>query len=391
MRSTRFETLAGWAIVLAALLLAGCHVELPSPPDPLTSARPGDTFALAGRRVTVAEMRIVPWVENQYSRRFVFARADSPKLAQLRAQEDLDGVVEAGRTQFDRQVRLLDWTQRRIRKFGRPSVEAFGALEIVKAVDEGHTFYCAHYARLLVSAAASMGWIARPIALKTARPTDGAPEHSITEIWSDQYVKWVLFDPTYAMYVEADGIPLSAWEIRQRWLYGGRDGLVFVLGADRKRYRLDDLPVFIATHPGFGDLSLTTRTLDKLAFLGYIPNTNLMDAPYDYAGMFISKDEFCEGVRWHIRDNPADPATEPYFPLNQAAITLTPSGADLVVDILTMTPNFEKFEHRLDGEAWQAGKGDLWRLHAGRNSLEAVSVNQFGVRGPVSRVVLDVN
>ncbi|MFW6146603.1 MAG: transglutaminase domain-containing protein [Planctomycetota bacterium] len=375
--------------VLWSMGLAGCAEVLPPAPADVTAAAPGAAFELDGRRVEVAEMDVLPVVRNDYSRRYVFA-TDNIKLATLRRREGLDAVVEPDADQFDRQVRLLDWTYHRIEKFGKPTCDAFNALEIVRAVDEGHTFYCAHYARLFVSAAASMGWVARPIALRTAKPTSGAPEHSITEIWSDQYAKWILFDPTYALYVEADGVPLSAWEVRRKWLYDDGAGLVFVLGADRRRYTKDDLPVFMATHPGFGDLQLAGTTLDKLAFLAYIPNTNLMDAGYDYGNMFITIDPLCDGVRWHRRDNPDDPATEPYFPLNQAALTLTPAPGGLAVTADTFTPNFDRFEHRVDGGTWQEGMPDLWTFHKGRNTLEAVAVNAFGVRGHVSKVVLKV-
>ena len=370
--------------------LAGCTTALPPAPADVAVAEAGEVFALDGRRVEVVEVDVVPVVRNDYSRRYVFDTADNPKLAELRRREDLDAVVEAGADQFDRQVRLLDWTYKRIKKFGSPTSDAFGALDIVQAVDEGHTFFCAHYARLFVSAAASMGWVARPMALRTAKATSGATEHSITEIWSDVYAKWILFDPTYALYVEADGVPLSAWEVRQRWLYDDGAGLTFVLGADRRRYTKADLPVFMATHPGFGDLRLAGTTLDKLAFLAYIPNTNLMDAAFDYANMFITQDALCDGVGWHRRDIPADPATEPYFPLNQAALTLAPAPGGLAVAVETFTPNFDRFEHRVDGGAWQQGTPDLWKLHRGRNALEAVAVNQFGVRGHVSKVVLRV-
>ncbi|NLF31507.1 MAG: transglutaminase domain-containing protein [Planctomycetes bacterium] len=379
------------AAMLGATCLWGCQAAPPPAPADLAAAAPGDAFLLPdGRRVEVVEVDILPVVRNDYSRRYIFDTAGNPKLEELRRREKLDAVVEAGGDQFDRQVRLLDWTYKRIPRFGSPTCEAFGALEIVQAVDAGHTFFCAHYARLFVSAAASMGWVARPLALRTARETGGAPEHSITEIWSDQYAKWILFDPTYALYVEADGVPLSAWEVRQKWLYEDGAGLTFVLGADRRRYTPEDLPVFMATHPGFGDLRLAGTSLDKLAFMAYIPNTNLMDAGYDYAGMFITKDALCEGVAWHRRDNPADPAGEPYFPLNQAALALAAASDGLAVTADTFTPNFDRFEHRLDGGPWQTGVPELWSLHTGRNTLEAVAVNRFGERGRVSKVVLDV-
>jgi len=236
-----------------------------------------------------------------------------------------------------------------------------------------------------------MGWVDRPLAIRLAGKTSGSTEHSITEIWSNQYGKWVMFDPTYALYVTRDGLPLSAWEIRQEWFYHGGKRLTFVIGTGRKKHSLGDLPVKLATHPGYGDLRLTTKTLDKYAFLAYVPNTNLMDAPLDYGRMFISKDKRCDGTKWHRRDNPTDPAREPYFPINQAAMTLRPAtGAELSVKLDTFTPNFSRYEHRIDAGAWTRGKPPAWRLHAGANTLEVVAVNKFGVRGTTSEVTLNV-
>jgi len=353
----------------------------------------GATVTLDGRAVTVRRMEFLPLVENEYSKVHVFDTSENPKLKELREKNGLDEVVSRGKDEFDRQVLLLDWAYRRVKKFGRPTADPKGALEILKAVDEGHTFFCAHYATLLVSAAAGMGWVNRSLALR--RPDgrgSGATEHSITEIWSNQHRKWVMFDPTYALYVEKDGVPLNAYEIRDEWFYRDGKDLVFVMGAERKRSRRPDLPVFRARHAGFGDLSLIETTFHTYAFLGYIPNTNFMDAGPDYGRMFITQDKVCEGTAWHRRKNPKDPAREPYFPIGQAALSLVPGkGLALEISIRTLTPNFKVFKVRIDGKEWAESKASFtWTLHAGANRLEAVSVNAFGVEGPPSVVELEV-
>ncbi|MFN3484057.1 MAG: hypothetical protein ACK44W_01015 [Planctomycetota bacterium] len=359
----------------------------------LEDAPAGSSFTLQDRRVTVRRREILRMVENEYSRRFVFDRFENPKLRELREWEGLEEAVASGRDEFGRQVLLLDWTYRRFRKFGRPTSEARGALEILKAVDEGHTFFCAHYGDVLVSAAASLGWVCRLIALR--RPDHrgtGSTEHTTTEIWSNQHRRWVMFDPTFALYVEREGTPLNAWEIRDSWFNrGGRD-LVFVMGAERKRTTVSDLPVFRARHAGFGDLTLGADTLDKYAFLGYIPNTDLMDAGKDYARMFISKDEHVGSTVWHRRDQPRDPAREPYFPLHAADLSIRPgTGFELQVTARTFTPNFRAFRVRVDGgEARESGGSFSWRLHAGLNRLKVTSANKFGVEGPPSVIDLEV-
>jgi hypothetical protein len=346
------------------------------------------------RRATITLIDSLPFVQSEYARRFKFDRHDNPKLKHLRERFKLDTVISGeGLSEFDCQVLLLDWVHERFKRFGTPTSKARGALDILDAVDSGHTFFCAHYADVMVSAAASLGWVCRSMALR--RPDhlgQGATEHSSTEIWSNQHRKWVLFDPTFAMYVEKAGVPLNAFEVRQEWFYrDGRD-LVFVIGKDRMRYRKSDLPIVRKRFAGFGDLAVDESALNVYAFIGYIPNTDLMDSGPDYGAMFITRDALCANTKWHKRLNPANPATDPYFPINQSALSLAAGQGALTVNIRTLTPNFKTYLVRTDNGAWKPIDGDSfqWRIHDGENQLEAKTLNHFNVEGPVSKIVVGV-
>jgi hypothetical protein len=266
-------------------------------------------------------------------------------------------------------------------------------LEILKAIEDGHTFFCSQYAQVLVSAAASLGWVDRPLALRRHQgvaKVGGSTEHSVTEIWSNQHRKWVMLDPTSNLYLEANGVPLNAYEIRQEWFYHGGTNLVFVVGKAQKRYRKSDLPIFLKHFSGFGDLAFHPDELDKYGFTAFIPNTDLMNSGFDYAGMFIIRDQLCDGTKWHVRTVPNQPAMDPYFPIGQAALSLTAEGQQLRVDLKTLTPNLKHFNVRYEGGAWAAvGESFQWPLHEGRNQLEVRTMNQFGVAGPVATAVVE--
>lgn len=354
--------------------------------------KPGAVLELSGYAVTIKRLEHLPYVQNEWTRRFRFDSADNPKLAELRRRYHLDAVVEAGQDEFDRQVRLLDWVHHRFKRFGRPSVQARGALQILEAIEQGHSFFCTQYAEVFVSAAASLGWVARPLALRRHqdKPGGGSTEHTTTELWSNQHRKWVMMDPTANMHIQKGGVPLNAYEIRQEWFYRQGRELVFVVGQERKRYRKSDLPIFLGRFAGFGDLTVPVDELDKYGFIGYIPNTDLMDSGPEYGRMFITKDQLCEGTRWHTRPAPPDPAVDPYFPIGQVALQLEPEGDGLRVRFQTLTPNFQTYQVRLDGGAWTAtGASVLWRPHPGLNVLEARTLNRFGVTGPISTVAVE--
>ena len=244
----------------------------------------------------------------------------------------------------------------------------------------------------MVSAAASLGWVDRSLALRRhqgGNQVGGSTEHTTTEIWSNQYRKWIMLDPTSNLYLEKDGVPLNGWEIRQEWFHHEGKDLVFVVGKEHQRYRKADLPIFLQTFEGFGDLTFEPDELDKYGFIGYIPNTDLMDAGYDYGRMLITKDALCDGTQWHTRDAPADPAVDPYFPIGQSALSMAVEGDRLEVTLKTLTPNFKRFEVRArDGDWEPSDERFTWKVRSGVNRLEARTVNAFGVTGPVSTAEL---
>src|SRR5882672_4592159 len=352
----------------------------------------GSSLNIGGRDVKIAKMEMLPVMENDFSRRFKWDSCDNPKLKELREKYHFDEVVAPGKDEFEKQLLLLDWVNHRFKKFGKPSSPARGASDILEAIDQGHTFFCSHYGDVFVSAAASLGWIDRPLALR--RPNNwgsGSTEHTSTEIWSNQFRKWVMLDPTFAMYVEKDGVPLNAWEIRQEWFYNDAKGLVFVLDKDRKRYRKSDMPVFRGRYAGFGNLVLDGGAINPYGFIGYIPNNDLMDRGPDYGGMFITIDKICDGTSWHTRIGPRDPEHEPYFPINQVAMEIVLDGDVFKVGLKTSTPNFKTYLVRKFDGPWVATKDlILWKPRSPVNRLEVKAVNQFGVEGPVSLAIVEV-
>ena len=374
---------------LALLLLSSVLLARAEP----IMLKKGTQFKIDGQTATITKVDILPYVESDYTRLFKFDSADNPKLKELRGRYKLTEVIRAATNEFDQQILLLDWVHNRFQKFGQPSKTTRGALDILDGIDSGETFFCTQYAQLFASAAASLGWVDRVLALRRHSDSghSGSTEHSTTEIWSNQHRKWIMLDPTSNMYLEKQGVPLNAFEIRQEWFYNSGKNLSFVIGRDKKRYRKSDLPIFLKKFPAFGDLTIDPHELDKYGFIGYIPNTDLMDSGFDYGAMFITKDQLCEGTTWHKRKLPENPATDPYFPINQTAISLEQDGATLTAQFKTLTPSFKQFEVKLNDSNWQPAESSLkWKPDAGLNSLHIRAMNKFNVAGPASLLEVKV-
>ncbi|MBL9138316.1 MAG: hypothetical protein JNK85_20775 [Verrucomicrobiales bacterium] len=362
---------------------------------PAATLSAGETFQLGERLATLTTIDTLPYVDDEYTRRFRFDAFDNPRLAELRTRYQLDSVVAPANEEFERQVLLNDWSHAQFARFGRPSTNVQGALDVLNACQQGHTFFCRQYAEVLLSAAASLGWVGRPLALRRhqgVNQADGSTEHAVIELWSNQYRKWVMWDPTSKLYLERHGTPLNAFEIRQEWFYRQGSNLTFVIGKERQRRRTTDLPIPIKDFPEFGRLAVHPDELDKYGFIGYIPNNDLMDSGYAYDRMFITKDTLCDQTSWHVRQKPARPDLDPYFPVGQAAMELHLDRGTIQVRLRTLTPNFDRYERRQDGGDWERASADFeWRVRPGTNQLEARTVNRFGVPGPTASARCVVN
>ena len=246
----------------------------------------------------------------------------------------------------------------------------------------------------MVSAAASLGWVDRILALRRHQPSakGGSTEHTSTEIWSNQYRKWVMLDPTANMYLEKAGVPLNAWEIRQEWFYNAGKDLVFVIGKDRKRFRKADLPILLRRIAGFGNLDVGTDELDKYGFTAFVPNTDLMDAGEDYGKMFIIKDKLCDGTKWHVRDRAGGPGERAVFsprPGGGVAGGRRDRAARLAEDDDAEPQGVPHPDRRRRLEA--LGRGVRLARPPRANRLEARTVNLFGVAGPVTTIEVKVS
>jgi Carbohydrate binding module (family 6)/Transglutaminase-like superfamily len=363
MKSVRTFALAALLLSLVnASASAQSEVEATSAPAGIEMMAEGETLDLGSRTISIRQLDIVPFVDTTYSRRYRFDTFDNPKLWQLRNAYELDKVVTPGKTEFEKQKLLMTWVHEQW-KFGDPT--GLGGLrnaqQILKLARKEQKFFCVQYAATLVSTAASMGWVCRPC---------GKSNHTWTELWSTEHRKWIWFDPTPNTYVEKNDVPLNTHEIRKAWFENRGQGLETVNAKTGKR---------------------TPLRRFNYNVIGFIPNTNWLDAGPNYGKQFVIRDEHTKGREGATREVVKNPDVDPYFPINQAALSLVPEGLNLKVGIKTLTPNFKTFQIRENDGPWSDSAAEFtWKLHEGRNRLEARSVNLFGIGGPVSAVELAV-
>jgi hypothetical protein len=234
--------------------------------------------------------------------------------------------------------------------------------KIIEYQKQEERFYCEHYACMMCGTAASLGWVYRML-------SHGG--HTWGEMWSNQYGKWVFMDPTSGRYyTDLQGNPLGEAEARDDFYKNGGKNFQFRSAFSQK---------VVAGGEKYDQ---------RKEVVGYHPNTNLLDERFDYKGMFMIKDQFSKKTKIRGQGEPVqDALRDPYFPINQAALSLQPAPAGLAVTVRTLTPNFKAFRARVDGGKWRNVDASFaWNLHGGNNLLEVKSVNLFEVGGAASRV-----
>jgi Transglutaminase-like superfamily len=144
---------------------------------------------------------------------FVFESPDAPHLVALRKRFDLESVVAGPGGEYDAQMRLAKWIGTRF-EHGVDEVpggrQVCDPVAVIEAGQKGVRFWCEIAARTMMQAATAVGWPARVI---TASRDAYTWEHAVAELWSNQFDKWFVVDPDFNVVFEADGVPLSAWEL----------------------------------------------------------------------------------------------------------------------------------------------------------------------------------
>jgi hypothetical protein len=150
-------------------------------------------------------------IRGKYDFRFEYY--GFPKIEWLR-QYTLPIVADFD-NQWEKYIAIGRWVREQI-PFKDPVMKSrWDAQRILQAVWRDLTigFMCDAYAATYVSACISAGLNARMMHLSSVEGNG----HYATEIWSDDYNKWIFMDPLFGCCFIMAGIPLSTVELHNLW------------------------------------------------------------------------------------------------------------------------------------------------------------------------------
>ena len=337
---------------------------------------------------------------------FAYEDFKHPKLAELRRKYKLDEVVAGAETEFEKMVMLRNWVKSQWRY--KPPTDKYPAWDADEILQLKKGF-CVQFAIVYMQCCQSLGYNARFVFGYHSGVVNTG--HEVTEVWSNQYNRWVLMDANGDLhYADPEtNEPLSMLEVHDRMVkeyYGDKmigwpnkpDGPrgVDTLGTCRrtelKAVRSDPTKSEKPRWPRYA----------KWGMIRMMPRNNFYSQPYplpktqgftwDWSEYWVWEDrQTPKSYAYRYRNITARRADWEWTP-NRVRFDASCGGKPRTVDVQmgTFTPGFETFLVRVDGKEWQpSGRTFAWALHDGRNRLEMRSRNAAGVDGPVSHLELD--
>lgn len=312
---------------------------------------------------------------------FDYQPYNEEKLGLLRKKYNPDKIVSPAKNNFEKILLIRDWVNSRW-EFGIPRNISynFNAIDILERAERGERFFCSEYATTYIQLLASFGITARYVGLFKG--------HAVAEVWSEDYNKWVVIDPTFNLYYEMDGIPINALELHNAWVHSDWRKVNVVFGDNGKK--TEKYPFNLIDYYKNFFVRMRNDWFTNL-YPRWHPKSNSIMNSLEWSDRYTKNEIRIANETNRIEDL--------YWSLNQVYITIVNYNVlrDKIVLTLyldTLTPNFEKFSIRLNG-----GKDIVntiqpafeWKLHKGLNSLKVTPINKFGIEGKPTIISISYN
>ena len=336
---------------------------------------------------------------------FVYEDFRHPKLAALRRNYELDRVVEGAASEFERMVRLRQWTYRRI-KYDAPN-ETYPAWDANEIIERG-TGFCVQFAIAQMQVMQSMGFNARFVFGYNPGPDSG---HEVTEVWSNEYDKWILMDGHFHHVDPETRVPLGMMEIHERLVraYYGRDRMITPENRPKDQsgdfiwtVRGDRLEPDPAVRQASDLNPAISPRWNRWAVIRMMPRNDFLSRPRPCPSFQGFGWEWSGYAVWRQPQTPTsynaryafwtDRRSDWDWTLNRVRFDVAPGGTRGAVEFQmgTQTPGFETFEARLNEGPWHAQPARFTQtLSPGENRIELRARNVLGVAGAPSYVRLN--
>jgi len=336
------------------------------------------------QKINVIAFDNKPLTRSNYP--FSYQLASYSGITRLQEKYNITGVVSAADNDFVKSVFLMNWVKSRWRH-GTTGEDKFDPVKfdadvILSFARHGDMFWCHVYAMTFIQLASSVGIQSRLITLSH----DGySSEHAVAEAWSNQQQKWFVVDPDFNIWYSRNRIPLNVLEIHDL-LMANKTSQIQI---NKGKYLL--YPEFAKRIPSlykfyrYFYVDMRNDWLSNQYFSGH-PNRS------DKATLFWVDKRLPQVLNLQTKTSNSH---DLYWDLNRTELAFeshTQGGQSVVVDFMTLTPNFSYYEVVVDTSITNRATSDkiIWQLHPGKNSLKVQSVNTLGQKGIPAQIVVQI-
>lgn len=373
---------------------AGLHAQFQ--PGRLTLERLRAAAKAAGFEVREVMGDIPQAVRSEIP--FTSTEYDDSQMQALRAKYAIEEVVRGAKDEWDAQLRLKQWVHQRI-PGGVPASSPRNAMEILDRAAKGERFWCTYYAITYTECAQALGWQARKIGVDRRHGPEGmgSTHHGVSEVWSNQFRKWVVIDPQSNLHYEKKGMPLSAWEIRAEWLRNGGSDVEGTVGVP---------PHAVTKKPAIVWWSRKDEDETATYFWIYIADRA---AESSSARLILPMDTANTGLVWYQNGSspgmsrlhtgylknsfiPTRRLGDAYWTVGVIEARIASAAASAIrLELDSYDPHRKAYEASFDGIGWERiapGGAVNWALKAGWNTLRLRTAGPRGVSGPETAVAM---
>jgi hypothetical protein len=393
--------MGAWLVLSVLIAVGEAQPQGTVESGPLSAERLKKAASIAGFSVRDVKAIIPGAVRPRIP--FSVSSYGDEQLAILREKYQLEKVVAPAKDEWTAQLLLKEWVHKSI-PGGEAKANARHALDILELSARGETFWCTHYSITYMECALALGWQARHLGVDRKHGAEGmeSQHHGVTEVWSNQFCKWVVMDAQSNIHFEKQGVPLGAWEIRTEWLRNQGKSVDHVIGVPPEAVKKNPAIVWWK--------NLEDET--SVYFWIYIADRALTTGDWEKIRLIFPQDEANANLIWFQNDDSGRKrgVIHPGYLKNQFLLTDRLDDAYWTVGVIeahvsglshqavqlrldTYCPNLLHYEVSFDGRNWEAVKDAnslLWILKPGWNPLRLHTVSQGNVTGPETTVLLDL-
>ena len=138
------------------------------------------------------------------------------ELLELKSKYNLEKLVNSAKSDMEKSLILLDWTNSRWKHNGNNEPQKDDALSILEEAEEGKKFRCVEYGIVLSATLNSIGIPSRRLGIQTkdVESAEYGAGHVVSESYIPEFKKWVFMDGQLNYVPFLNNIPLNGVEFQ---------------------------------------------------------------------------------------------------------------------------------------------------------------------------------